>query len=77
MSDSIIETFMVNSKGEAVNTGYVLDGTTMGLLLGDLNFQLRLVDWKVLGNGDIYILDAQHGIFVLNYHPNGEWSIID
>lgn len=34
-----------------------------------------LVDWRVMSNGDIYILDAQHGIFVVNFHPNGEWSV--
>jgi len=66
--DSLIEAFIINDEGIPQNTGYVLDGLTMALLLGEeSDFEFTIVDWKIMADGLIYILDAQHGIFVVSY----------
>lgn len=40
----------------------------MALLLGeDKDFEFTIVDWRIMANGLIYLLDAQHGIFVVSY----------
>ncbi|CAD8198558.1 unnamed protein product [Paramecium pentaurelia] len=74
--DSLLEVFLLNNKGQPSNTGYVLDGLTMSLLLNkQYDFEFNIVDMKVLENGDIYLLDAQYGIYVVNYIPNGTFQL--
>ncbi|CAD8100479.1 unnamed protein product [Paramecium primaurelia] len=74
--DSLLEVFLLNDKGQPSNTGYVLDGVTMSWLLNkQYDFEFNIVDMKVLENGDIYLLDAQYGIFIVNFIPNGTFSL--
>ncbi|CAK61408.1 unnamed protein product (macronuclear) [Paramecium tetraurelia] len=74
--DSLLEVFLLNDKGQPSNTGYVLDGVTMALLLDKYyDFEFNIVDMKVLENGDIYLLDAQYDIFIVNFIPNGTFSL--
>ncbi|CAK92733.1 unnamed protein product (macronuclear) [Paramecium tetraurelia] len=74
--DSLLEVYLLNDMGQPSYTGYVLDGVTMGFLLDKFyDFEFNIVDMKVLENGDIYLLDAQYGVLIVNFVPNGTFSL--
>ncbi|CAK68653.1 unnamed protein product (macronuclear) [Paramecium tetraurelia] len=67
--DCMIELLTNNDQNEFVETNQILD---RNLLIKDLqikaedqeNFKFKMIDFKIMPNGDIYVLDAQNGIYI-------------
>ncbi|CAD8121096.1 unnamed protein product [Paramecium sonneborni] len=73
--DSLVEVYLMSESGEPQNTNFVLDKAVLAESLGVPSVNFSLVDYSVQPNGDIYLLDAYNGLYIVNYLPNGEWKI--
>lgn len=62
-------------NGTTYDTGYVLDKTRISTdTKRTVNF--TLIDFKIMPNGDVYILDAYEGIYVYRVTEIGDWKYI-
>ncbi|CAK68643.1 unnamed protein product (macronuclear) [Paramecium tetraurelia] len=74
-SDSLVEVYLISASGEPQNTNFVLDKAVLADTLGVPKIDFSLVDFSVQPNGDIYLLDAFNGLYIVKYLPNGEWEV--
>jgi hypothetical protein len=74
-NDSLIEVYLIRDDNTLQNTNFVLDKASLAYSLGLPSIDFSLVDYSVKPNGDIYLLDAFKGIYIVNFLPNGEWLV--
>ncbi|CAD8136573.1 unnamed protein product [Paramecium octaurelia] len=74
-NDCSIDLLMRNDDGIIKDTGNVLDKTRISTdVKKTVNF--TLIDFKVMPNGQVYILDQTEGIYVYKVTEEGDWKYV-
>lgn len=78
-SDCEIEVFRITGVTPSEKATLILDKNTLaGFVKRDpATFKFTLIDFQVEPNGDIYILDAYNGVFILTINAGMEWVYKD